>query len=52
MSDHRIVMMISIASLICDDKVMLTNYGAVSKSYPSFYERLKSLGMDSMLERI
>ncbi len=50
--DHRIAMMISIASLICDDKVMLTNYGAVSKSYPSFYEKLKSLGMDSMLERI
>ena len=51
-SDHRIAMMLSIASLVCKDKVQLIGSEAANKSYPSFFDRLKELDLDKNLERI
>ncbi|NEY99850.1 3-phosphoshikimate 1-carboxyvinyltransferase [Bacillus shackletonii] len=41
--DHRIGMMLGIASLICKDKVTLEGYEAIEVSYPNFFEDLQSL---------
>ncbi|WML47701.1 3-phosphoshikimate 1-carboxyvinyltransferase [Neobacillus sp. PS3-34] len=41
--DHRIGMMLAIASLICKDEVYLENHQAISVSYPQFFEHLNSL---------
>lgn len=49
--DHRIAMMAAIASLICDNPVVLTGSEAVNKSYPGFFEDMKKLGLDKNLER-
>ncbi len=43
-NDHRIAMLITIASTMCDEAVILTNPNCISKSYPNFYEVFKSLG--------
>jgi len=43
-NDHRIAMMISIAALVCEKEVTLTNANAVTKSYPGFFDDYKLLG--------
>ncbi len=43
-NDHRIAMMIAIASLRAKDPIILNNAEAINKSYPAFYEDFKSLG--------
>lgn len=50
--DHRIAMMASIASIICEGKVGLIGWEAVNKSYPSFFEHLRELDLDGNLERM
>jgi 3-phosphoshikimate 1-carboxyvinyltransferase len=41
--DHRIGMMLAIASLLSKDKVELENPDAISVSYPNFFDHLNSL---------
>ncbi|NWQ39803.1 3-phosphoshikimate 1-carboxyvinyltransferase [Bacillus sp. EB106-08-02-XG196] len=41
--DHRIGMMLAIASLLCKDEVQLENPEAISVSYPNFFSHLNSL---------
>lgn len=41
--DHRIGMMLAIASLLCKDQVELENHEAISVSYPNFFSHLNSL---------
>ncbi|MEH7176675.1 3-phosphoshikimate 1-carboxyvinyltransferase [Neobacillus vireti] len=41
--DHRIGMMLAIASLLCKDHVELENPEAISVSYPNFFGHLNSL---------
>lgn len=43
-NDHRIVMAASIAALMADKDIIIKNYKAVNKSYPSFFETFKKLG--------
>ncbi|MHC0036121.1 3-phosphoshikimate 1-carboxyvinyltransferase [Pseudoneobacillus sp. C159] len=41
--DHRIGMMLSIAALICQEKVILDKSGAIGVSYPHFFRDLHNL---------
>ncbi|WP_243386596.1 3-phosphoshikimate 1-carboxyvinyltransferase [Bacillus kexueae] len=41
--DHRIGMMLAIASLICEHSIELEGYEAISVSYPSFFDHLNKL---------
>ncbi|MFK5883785.1 MAG: 3-phosphoshikimate 1-carboxyvinyltransferase [Candidatus Izemoplasma sp.] len=43
-NDHRIAMMVSIASSRSKNEIILTQANAVSKSYPTFYDDFKSIG--------
>lgn len=43
-NDHRIVMSLSIASLVCDNPVFIEGSDAIIKSYPHFFEEFKNLG--------
>ena len=43
-SDHRIAMMIAIASTYYDGEIILDNLDCVNKSYPNFWEVFLSLG--------
>lgn len=43
-NDHRIVMSMAIASIICKDDVIIKNAEAVEKSYPHFFEDFNKLG--------
>ena len=43
--DHRIAMSASVAALRCESEVTVENADAVSKSYPSFFEDMASLGL-------
>jgi len=43
-NDHRIVMSAAIAAVGCDNSVVITGAEAVNKSYPGFFDDLKSLG--------
>ena len=43
-NDHRIAMMASIASTVCENPVTITQASAINKSYPHFYKDLRSLG--------
>lgn len=43
-SDHRIAMMIAIASTCYDGEIILDNLDCVKKSYPNFWEVFLSLG--------
>ncbi len=45
-NDHRIVMSAAIAATICKDDVIIEDFEAVNKSYPSFFEDYKKLGGD------
>ncbi len=42
-NDHRIAMSLAVAALCSDEMVMIDGSDAVSKSYPDFFEDLKSL---------
>lgn len=42
--DHRIVMMAAVASALCEGEVSIEHAGAVNKSYPRFFDDLRSLG--------
>lgn len=43
-NDHRIAMATAIAGLKADNKVTVTGAEAVNKSYPQFWEHIKTLG--------
>ena len=43
-SDHRIAMMIAIASTCYDGEILLDNLDCIKKSYPNFWEVFLSLG--------
>ena len=45
-NDHRIVMAMSIASLVCEEPVTIEGAEAINKSYPTFFDDFKSLGGD------
>ena len=42
--DHRMAMMIAIASSCCQGEIILDDGNCVSKSYPNFWEDFKQLG--------
>lgn len=42
-NDHRIAMAMAVASVGCDGDILLSGHGAVSKSYPHFFEDWSSL---------
>lgn len=50
-NDHRIAMMAAVASLICEDKVIIDGAEAVNKSYPDFFQVMKDAGLDQKIER-
>lgn len=41
--DHRIGMMLAVASLVTEGDIILENAEAISVSYPSFFEHMESL---------
>lgn len=43
-NDHRIAMSLAIASMRCEGEVTITNSDSVKKSYPHFWEHVKSVG--------
>jgi len=45
-NDHRIVMSMAIASIRCENPVIIEGAEAVSKSYPHFFDDFKALGGD------
>ena len=50
--DHRIIMMLAVASLISDGIVRIHETSAVAKSYPLFFEVIKILGFTDNLELV
>lgn len=50
--DHRIAMACTVAALKAGSETVLEDAQAVNKSYPDFYEHLKSLGADISLSNI
>jgi len=44
-NDHRMAMTASVASLVCDEAVVIEEPMSINKSYPAFYEDLKSTGL-------
>ena len=50
--DHRIAMMGATASLACSGQVSLIGSGAVSKSYPGFFELFEEAGLAGNLELV
>ena len=51
-NDHRIVMMAAIASLVCEKPVTIMGSNAVKKSYPAFFEDIKTLSLPFQIERM
>ena len=43
-NDHRIAMSAAIASIVCENEVIINGAEAVEKSYPAFWEDFKKLG--------
>ncbi|MBE6903153.1 MAG: 3-phosphoshikimate 1-carboxyvinyltransferase [Ruminococcaceae bacterium] len=43
-NDHRIAMSAAIASVICQDEVIINDYNCVDKSYPQFFEHFIKSG--------
>lgn len=43
-NDHRIAMAMAVASIKCEEPLIITDSRAVNKSYPHFWEDLKKLG--------
>lgn len=50
--DHRIIMMMAAASLVTEELVSISNYEAVNKSYPGFFDELTRLGYMENIELI
>lgn len=48
--DHRIVMSLSIAATMCQTPTTICGIEAINKSYPNFFEDLKSLGVKFDIE--
>lgn len=48
--DHRIAMSAAVASVRCEAPVVIEDAEAVNKSYPAFFEDLKSLGFNIEVE--
>jgi 3-phosphoshikimate 1-carboxyvinyltransferase len=48
-NDHRIAMAIAVAALKADQEMIVTGAEAVNKSYPQFWEHIKSLGANVSL---
>lgn len=48
--DHRIAMAAAIASTCCEGEVIITGAEAVCKSYPAFFEDMKTLGANLEVE--
>ena len=44
--DHRIAMSAAVASLLCQEDVVIENAQAAAKSYPGFWKDMRSLGME------
>lgn len=42
--DHRIAMALGVASVVCDEPIVITNSHVVSKSYPNFWEDFAKVG--------
>ena len=42
--DHRMAMMLAIASTVCQEPIIIDNKECVKKSYPSFWEDFEMLG--------
>lgn len=42
--DHRIVMSMAVAALVCDNPITITDADSVNKSWPSFFEDYKNCG--------
>ncbi len=47
-NDHRMAMTASVASLVCEKSVIIEEPMSINKSYPTFYEDLKSTGLVSV----
>lgn len=45
-NDHRIVMAMAIASVCCENPVIIEGAEAIEKSYPTFFDDFRSLGGD------
>jgi len=43
-NDHRMVMMLAVASIVCEKPVRILGPQAVNKSYPEFFEEVRRLG--------
>jgi 3-phosphoshikimate 1-carboxyvinyltransferase len=43
-NDHRIAMATAVAALKADKEMVVTGAEAVNKSYPQFWEHIKTLG--------
>lgn len=43
-NDHRIAMAMAVASIKCEEPLIITNSNAVKKSYPDFWRDFKELG--------
>ncbi|KNF09993.1 3-phosphoshikimate 1-carboxyvinyltransferase AroA [Gottschalkia purinilytica] len=43
-NDHRIAMALGIASIKCEESIVITNSNSVTKSYPNFWDDFKKLG--------
>ncbi len=50
--DHRIAMSAAIASVICENDVVIQNALVTDKSYPGFYEDFKALGGEFDVEQL
>lgn len=45
-NDHRIAMALAVASIACEEPLIINNSEAVEKSYPNFWEEFKNVGGD------
>ncbi len=43
-NDHRIVMSLAVASVRCSGDIIISDMESINKSYPSFFEDIKTLG--------
>ncbi len=43
-NDHRIVMSLAVASVKCSGDIIISDMESINKSYPSFFEDMRSLG--------
>ena len=43
-NDHRVAMALAIASIKCKNPILITDAGAVRKSYPNFWNDFVSMG--------